>query len=505
MLLFVGYVECKEFVEKDLCHCLTKPSEWFNVHLEHHGANLICGHMSTLSQCDRKPSLAFKLPDFRYTNHSKLTMACNEENTTVDSSADSEVMERNTKRKAYLITYSQADTDVFDRQGFADAVISAFKSETSSEIKQWCCCLEHHKDGAPHYHMAILLDKATRWSRVRHYMQNCVGITVNFSGHGGYYSAYQYVIKEDDSVLYCYGHPERIVKPRTQAASSARVAKRGKNRKKLSKIDVADIITKRKLKTRIELLQHANVLRKRGNGTLYQFCIERSTKTLVDFIGTVWDAENADNILKRKAMDRMEILSKALESPCECDREWIQCALSVLERNNIDHEEFSCAVKELLQKGRGKGRNILLTGPTNCGKTFLLSPLTKIFNAFHNPATGTFAWVGVEDKEIIFLNDFRLERSMITWADMLLLLEGDVVHFSAPKTHYSQDITLDNDTPIFCTSKTPIIYVKNGIIDDRETEMMQVRWHHFQLRHQLRLQDCRDIAACANCFAMLIM
>ena len=69
------------------------------------------------------------------------------------------------------------------------------------------------------------------------------------------------------------------MKPRIQAASSARVAKRGKNRKKLSKIEVA----KRKLKTRIELLQHANVLRKRGNGTLYQFCIERSTKTLVDF------------------------------------------------------------------------------------------------------------------------------------------------------------------------------------------------------------------------------
>ena len=176
-------------------------------------------------------------------------------------------------------------------------------------------------------------------------MQNCFGITVNFSGHGGYYSAYQYVAKEDDSVLYCYGHPERSVRPETQAASSASVAKRGKDRKKLSKIDVADIVTKRKLNPRIELLQHANVLRKRGNGPLYQLCIERSTKTLVDFIGTVWDAENADNILKRKAMDRMESLSKALESPCECDREWIQCAVSILEWNNIDHEDFPCAVK----------------------------------------------------------------------------------------------------------------------------------------------------------------
>ena len=34
-------------MEKDRYHCLTKPSEWFNIHLEHHGANLICSHMST--------------------------------------------------------------------------------------------------------------------------------------------------------------------------------------------------------------------------------------------------------------------------------------------------------------------------------------------------------------------------------------------------------------------------------------------------------------------------
>ena len=175
-------------------------------------------------------------------------MAYNEGNATVDSSVESEVMERNTKRKAYLITYSQADTYVFDRQCFADAVISAFKNETSSESRQWCCCLEHHKDSAPHNRMAILLDRTTWWSRVRHYMQNSFGITVNFSSHGGYYSAYQYVVKEDNSILYCYGHPERIVKPRTQAASCASVAKRGKDREKLPRIDVADIIKQKEIK-----------------------------------------------------------------------------------------------------------------------------------------------------------------------------------------------------------------------------------------------------------------
>ena len=83
---------------------------------------------------------------------------------------------------------------------------------------------------------------------------------------------------------------------------------------------------------------------------------------------------------------------------------------------------------------------------------------------------------------------------MLTWADTCYFLKGIL-----------QDITLEADTPIFCTSKAPIIFVKNSVVDERQTEMMQVRWHHFQLRHQLRLQDCKDITACANCFAMLVI
>ena len=46
-------------------------------------------------------------------------------------------------------------------------------------------------------------------------------------------------------------------------------------------------------------------------------------------------------------------------------------------------------------------------------------------SSFRNPATGTFAWVGAEEAEIIMLNDFRWKPSIIAWADMLLLLEGD--------------------------------------------------------------------------------
>ena len=79
----------------------------------------------------------------------------------------------------------------------------------------------------------------------------------------------------------------------------------------------------------------------------------------------------------------------------------------------------------------------------------MLSPLKEIFNTFCNPATGTFTWVGVEEAEIILLNDFRWKPSIIAWADMLQLLEGDIVHLPAPKNFSKHDIELSKDTPVF--------------------------------------------------------
>ena len=66
-----------------------------------------------------------------------------------------------------------------------------------------------------------------------------------------------------------------------------------------------------------------------------------------------------------------------------------------------------------------------------------------------------------------------------------MLLEGQTVHLPAPKTHYRQDILFQGDTPIFCTSKDELSYVRGGVVDDRETHMMKVRWRVFNLFHQI--------------------
>ena len=160
-----------------------------------------------------------------------------------------------------------------------------------------------------------------------------------------------------------------------------------------------------------------------------EFIVNRAPRVVSDIVKTAWDMGNADATLQRPLL-----LEEAGEDDCVdgCDGQGRLSAEEILKNNGIDVELFRTVVNELLLRGRGKNRNLLLTGPTNCGKSFLLSPPKVIYRIFCNPATGTFAWVGVENAECILLNDLRWSAQIIPWHDLLLM--------PAPKIHYSTDI-----------------------------------------------------------------
>ena len=73
----------------------------------------------------------------------------------------------------------------------------------------------------------------------------------------------------------------------------------------------------------------------------------------------------------------MELMPEARMAECApgCDGNWYDCAKEILDRNGLTVEYFSEVVRELLIKRKRKYRNLMLTGPANCGKTFLLNPL----------------------------------------------------------------------------------------------------------------------------------
>ena len=133
----------------------------------------------------------------------------------------------------------------------------------------------------------------------------------------------------------------------------------------------------------------------------------------------------------------------------------------------------------------------MVVGPSNCGKIFFLRPLTKIFRSFSSPATCTFAWVGAESSELIFLNDFRWSEKVIPWHDFLNLLEGEAIHLAVPTTHYAEDILWSEDQPIFCTAGQEITKFEGQKIDEIETEMMKNRWTVFKFKQ--RIENVKEI------------
>ena len=74
-------------------------------------------------------------------------------------------------KKAYLITYSNADAKAFNRETFSSAIVQSVESATTSAVIQWACCMEQHKNGSYHFHMALLLERAQRWIRVKRRIQ----------------------------------------------------------------------------------------------------------------------------------------------------------------------------------------------------------------------------------------------------------------------------------------------------------------------------------------------
>ncbi|CAB4029279.1 Hypothetical predicted protein [Paramuricea clavata] len=316
--------------------------------------------------------------------------------------------------------------------------------------------------------MAVKLESRRHWLKFRNFLDSNHGIKVNFSGvHMNYYSAWVYATKDDKDYIQSLNHPDLTngdfpvtnnaslcVQSNAVDSEPTPDSEATDGRKRMSIFDI-----------------------RREKGKVAQFVANQGSKAVEEALTVGWELEEAEKKLERSKLSRIEVLEKKLEEQCVegCLGKWLAMAIDILTRNGINVTAFAGAVRVSLEKGHGKYRNIYLRGPANCCKTFLLNPLNQIYSTFHNPATTTFAWVEAEDADVIFLNDFRWSKQIIPWHDLLLMLEGQLVHLPAPKSHYSKDATLSSDLPIFCMAKEEISFVKGGVLDATETEMMRYR------------------------------
>ena len=407
------------------------------------------------------------------------------------------------QRLVYLVTYSQADLEKFpDRAEFAKIIVNGFESR-GVQIVQWVVSLEAHDVEGHHYHVAVKLSRRMRFAKVRQAICDRHDINVNFSEAkegDTYYSAFRYVPKHDNDYKTSPNHPEMTALQQATDRATASRCKKGRsslkrNRDRMTDFDLLTIIQEKKLKSRIEVMSLASRLQLQGNCTLTKFITNRGSKCVDNALSLAKELAESTEILLRQCKSRLAILREELLRECAtgCEKSWLNCAVEVVSQNGIDVPAFAKAIFDLLQLGRGKFRNIYIHGPANCGKSFILQPLKLIYKCFLNPAHGTFAWVGVDEAELVFLNDFRWNPTLISWETFLVLLEGDITHLPAPKNFCQRDIEVKNDVPIVANADMPVVFVKGGAIDQVNTRMMEVKWRSFHFWKVISESQRREI------------
>ena len=68
-----------------------------------------------------------------------------------------------------------------------------------------------------------------------------------------------------------------------------------------------------------------------------------------------------------------------------------------------------------------------------------------------------------------------------------------------------QDIVFEKDTPMFCTSKSEIVSIKEGVVDEMETHMMSVRCRVFCMYAQIPELEQIILSPCGKCFAKFML
>ena len=261
-------------------------------------------------------------------------------------------------------------------------------------------------------------------------------VTVHLSdNHDNYTAAYKYVCKTDNQVFHSVSHPDlsEIGSSKTKNSTKAYRDSRKRARelnderppenckekcfkpRRLSNVDVSEFLIKHDIKGGMKLFAAAKKRKDEGQKDLTNFILTKSSKVLNDIIQKTWKMQTASECLQREKKSRMDILRGKMSEGCSlgCDKLWLKCAMEVLRNNNLHPFVYAAAMRDLLLNGRGKFRNLMIIGPANCAKTFMLKPLESIYVVFSKPANNKYGWVGADSVEVIVLQDFRWSRDMI--------------------------------------------------------------------------------------------
>ena len=314
-----------------------------------------------------------------------------------------------------------------------------------------------------HDHVPVLAHTKFRYLPVKRALLNRHGLASHWScTHDGYWSAIRYVARpspqkplatlDRNPELWPVAHPfidDCVNPPNTAAAMQTKrrkmcdlAAEQGKDDPRVTELDVWALVVRTGIKNSdddrnadAKLAQYA---KQHCSQVMFLYLFKNRAK-LNNLIDDTWRWERIDDVVSAISRTRLEAMAAARASTCTCRGEWLNVVVSSAIQNHINLAELCYDVRTSLERGRSESTLVIvLAGSVGGeGKSVFLKGLFSVFEepgfVFVAPDKGNFPLVDLPSAKVCFLDEFRFDPRVVSYALQCLWFDGSAVPITRPQ------------------------------------------------------------------------
>ena len=429
----------------------------------------------------------------------------------------------------------------------------AWQAHSAIPLRQLGLWREFHQASAPqgreaHDHLPALADGVCfRYLPVKRALLERHQLASHWScTHTGYWSCVRYLAipsppkkpaecLDKAPVLWAQGaaHPPIIdccYAPVTEKALEAKRLKlvheavqNGKAEPRINDLDVWALVVRAGVRNDVDdqtaHLQLAAYAKKHCGEAMVHYLWKRRN-VLRRMIDDIWLWQNIEDAVALARRSRLESLTVAEQGPCTCGGAWPTFVVSTFMQNCIPIPELCHDVLDALIRGRSETTPVVVLGGRvgGEGKSMFFKPLRNIFDGpdmvFGTPEKGNFPLLDLPVAKVAFLDEFRWNPEVVSWAALNLWFDGSAVSIGQPQNvpGASGNFEYKGKAPVFITCKlSDLQWLEHGAQINQATGdpwdadasmlLRRLKVYRFTVR---ATKPQRQICFCARCFVQLL-